>query len=161
MAASGKFRKENRRAYVCRRSGASDNNLPHIYDMRKQVCNSGWVRHRGMDSSRAKELYMKYGGYGPLKERATLYNMSYLLKQSPSYRAVVTPDARPQTWWDQVWSSLEFFNEFVDEIHWKKRLSEPLPLVSVLGYGHRRHIPVVFLPWRSVSAAEFERTRGL
>ena len=43
-----------------------------------------------MDSSRAEELYMKYGGYGPLKERAAFYNMLYLLQQSPSYRGVVT-----------------------------------------------------------------------
>ena len=82
------------------------------------------VSHMGMDSSCAEELYMKYGGYGPLKERAALYNMLYLLKQSPSYRAVVTTDTRPQIWWDQVWSSLEFFNEVVDEIHWEKRLSK-------------------------------------
>ena len=42
-SASGKFRKENRRAYVRRRSESSDNNLQHIYDVRKQVCNSGSV----------------------------------------------------------------------------------------------------------------------
>ena len=41
-SASGTFRKENRRAYVRRRSEASDNSFQHIYDVRKQVCNSGW-----------------------------------------------------------------------------------------------------------------------
>ena len=41
---SGKFCKENHRAYVRRRSEALDCNLQHIYDVRKQVCNFGWVR---------------------------------------------------------------------------------------------------------------------
>ena len=67
---------------------------------------------------------MRYGGYGPLKEQAVLCNMLYFLKQSPSYRAMVIVDASPQTWWDQVWSSLEFVNEVANEIHWKKPLSK-------------------------------------
>ena len=79
----------------------------------------------GMDSSSAEELFMKYGGHGPLKNRKSMFNLLYLLKQAPSYKyAGVVDGTSDMTWWDRMWRTLEFFNEVVDEIHWDERLNE-------------------------------------
>ena len=60
----------------------------------------------GMESSSAEELFM-YRGHGSLRDRKSMFNLLYLLKQAPPYKnAGVVDGSADRNWRTRMWLTL-------------------------------------------------------